>query len=140
MAVAGLRNIRHTLAMLKWIALSFLVLFLGLCAIAYLYSVSLRNAAIIEGRNALLVAAKDYAEHGYVTNYGSRGYQVWLSANFVRIGGTQYQCYITTTNGKFGDEGSLAMTTNHIFIWLDSKRPPKIIGTNYRAPIFPPRF
>jgi hypothetical protein len=88
----------------------------------------------------LKMAAKDYAEHGYVTNYGARSYQVWLSTNVVSIGGTQYQCFITTTNSKFYDEGSLAVTTNRVFIWLDSKRPPKIIGTNYRAPIFPQRF
>ena len=126
--------------MLKWVAIVFLVLFLGLCAVAYLYSVALRNAGIIEGRMFLKMAAKDFAEHGYVTNYGARSCQVWLSSNVVTIGSTQYQCFITTTNAKFYDEGSLAMTTNQTFIWLDSKRPPKIIGTNYRAPIFPPRF
>ena len=88
----------------------------------------------------LKMAAKDYAEYGYVTNYRASSYQVWLSTNIVSIGGTQYQCFITTTNGKFYGEGSLAMTTNQVFIWLDSKRPPKLIGANYRAPIFPPRF
>jgi hypothetical protein len=126
--------------MLKWISAIVILLSVGLCAIAYLYSISLRQAGIIEGRMFLRMAAKDLAEHGYVTNYGARSYQVWRSSNVVSIGGTQYQCFITTTNGKFYDEGSLAMTTNQVFIWLDSKRPPKIIGTNYRAPLFPPRF
>jgi hypothetical protein len=126
--------------MLKWIAIVFLILFLGLCSVAYLYSVALRNSGIIEGRWALKEAAKDYAEHGYVTNYGSRHYEVWLSTNMVSIVGTQYQCFITTHNSKFYDEGSLAITTNRVFIWLDKKRPPKIIDTNYRAPLFPPRF
>jgi len=126
--------------MLKWGGIVCLILFLGLCAVAYLYSVALRNAGIIEGRMDLKMAAKDYAEHGSVTNYGTKSYQVWLSSNLVSIGGTQYQCFITTTNGKFYGEGSLAMTTNQVFIWLESKRPPKIIGPNYRAPIFPPRF
>ena len=126
--------------MLKWVAIVILILFLGLCAVAYLYGVALRNAAIIEGRTDLKLAAKDYADHGYVTNNGARSYQVWLSTNVVSIGGTQYQCFVTTTNDKFYGEGSLAMTTNPVFVWLDSTRPPKIIGTNYRAPIFPPRF
>jgi hypothetical protein len=127
-------------AMLKWIGVVFLLLFLGLCTVAYLYSIALRQAGIIEGRLDLKMAAKDYSEHGYVTNYGASGYQVWLSSNVVSIGGTQYQCFITTTNREFYDEGALAMTTNQVFIWLDSKRAPKIIGTNYRAPLFPPRF
>ena len=126
--------------MIKWGGIVLLILFLGLCTIAYLYGVSLRNAAIIEGRMDLKMAAKDYVEHGYVTNYGARSYQVWLSTNVVNIGGTQYQCFITTTNDKFYDEGSLAMTTNQMFIWQDNTRPAKIIGENYRAPIFPPCF
>ena len=126
--------------MIKWVGIVLLILFLVLCTIAHLYGVSLRNAAIIEGRMDLKMAAKDYAEHGFVTNYGARSYQVWLSTNVVSIGGTQYQCFITTINDKFYDEGSLAMTTNQMFIWQDNMQPAKIIGTNYRAPIFPPRF
>ena len=131
---------RSPYLVLKWVAIVFLILFPGLCTIAYLYSVALRNAGIIEGRWTLKMAAKDYAEHGYVTNYGSRHAAVWLSTNVANIGGTQYQCFITTHNDKFYDEGSLAVTTNQVFIWLDSRRPPKIISTNYRAPLFAPRF
>ncbi|HEY4416763.1 MAG TPA: hypothetical protein VGO57_13820 [Verrucomicrobiae bacterium] len=126
--------------MLKWLSIIFLVLVLGLLAVGYLYGVSLRMAGVVEGRALLKMAAKDYVEHGYVTNYGASSYQVWLSTNNVSISGTQYQCFITTTNNKFGDEGSLAMTTNQVFIWLDRQRPPKLIDANYRPPIFPPRF
>jgi hypothetical protein len=74
-----------------------------------------------------MMAYKDYALHGYVTNYGASGYQVWLSTNVATIGGTQYQCFITVRDSKLSDEGTLAMTTNQVFIWLDAKRPPKII-------------
>lgn len=135
------RSVKRTRTlMLKWLGIAFLIFFLGLYLVAYLYSVSLRQAGIIEGRNSLRMAAKDFVEHGYVTNYGASSYEVWLSKTTVNIGGTQYLCYLTTTNGKFNDEGSLAMTTNQVFIWLDKRRPPKIIGASYRAPIFPPRF
>jgi hypothetical protein len=126
--------------MLKWVAAIILLLFLGLCTIVCLYSVSLRNAGIISGRVSLKIAYKDYLEHGYVTNYGGSGYQVWLSTNVVSVGGTQYQCFITVRDSKFYDEGTLAMTTNQLFIWLDAKRPPKIIPDKYKAPLFPPRF
>ncbi len=126
--------------MLKWAGAVVLLLFLSLCVIAYLYSVALRNAGIFSGRAMLRMAYKDYLAQGYVTNYGSSGYQVWLSTNSATIGGTQYQCFITVRDAKFGDEGLLAMTTNQVFIWQDAKRPPKIIDANYRAPIFPPRF
>lgn len=126
--------------MLKWVAAIVLLLFLALCAVSYLYGVSLRNAGIAVARNSLKMAYNDYLEHGYVTNYGASGYQVWLSTNVAMIGGTQYQCFITVRDSKFYDEGTLAMTTNQVFIWLDAKRPPKIIDLSYRAPLFPPRF
>jgi hypothetical protein len=126
--------------MLKWVAAILLLLFLGLCTVSYLYGVSLRNAGIIEGRSFLKVAAKDFAQFGYVTNVSSSSYRFWLSTNVVMIGGTQYHCYAEVGGGKFYDEGTLAITTNQIFIWLDSKRPAKIMDGNYRAPLFPPRF
>lgn len=126
--------------MLKWVAAIIIVFFLGLCVVSYLYGVSLRNAGIIQARGSLKMAFKDYQEHGYVTNYGASSYQVWLSTNVVTIGGTQYQCFITVRDSKFYDEGVLAMTTNQVFVWLDAKRPPKIIDASYRAPLFPPRF
>ena len=126
--------------MLKWLGAIILAVLLSGCVIAYLYGVALRNSGIFSARAMLKMAYKDYLTHGYVTNYGSSGYQVWLSTNVVTIGGTRYSCFITVRDTKFGDEGLLAMTTNQAFIWLDSKRPPKIIDANYRAPIFPPRF
>ena len=126
--------------MLKWVAAIIILLFLGLFTVSYLYGVSLRNAGMINGRSHLMIAHKDYLEHGYVTNYGVSSYQVWLSTNVATIGGTQYQCFITVRDSKFYDEGTLAMTTNQVFIWLDAKRPPKSSDASYRAPIFPPRF
>jgi hypothetical protein len=126
--------------MFKWIISIVLLLLVGLFAGGYLYGVSLRQAGIIQGRNALKIAAKDFRELGYVTNVWSSSCRFWLSTNVVTIGGTQYQCYAEVGGGKFYDEGTLAITTNEIFIWLDAKRPPKIIEANYRAPLFPPRF
>jgi hypothetical protein len=126
--------------MLKWITTIGLVLFLGLCVLGYLTGVSLRNAGISEGRHFLRIAAKDLAEHGYVTNFSSSNYRVWLSTNVATIAGTQYQCFAEIGGGKFSEEGTLAITTNQIFIWLDRKRSPKIIETTYSAPLFPPRF
>ncbi|MBI5772568.1 MAG: hypothetical protein HZA89_02355 [Verrucomicrobia bacterium] len=126
--------------MLKWATVIFVALLLGLYVVGYLYGVSLRNAGIDMGRASLKMAYKDYQQHGYVTNYASSGYQVWLSSNVVTIANTQYQCFITVRDHKFYNEGTLAMTTNQVFIWLDAKRPPKIIDANYRTPVFPPRF
>jgi hypothetical protein len=125
---------------MKWAVGVALAFFLGLFVVGYLYQVSLRNAGIIMAKNGLKQAKKDYEEYGYITNYGSSGYQVWLSSNIVTVGGTQYQCFFTARDERFYDEGVLAMTTNEVLIWLDAKRQPKIIDDNYRPQIFPPRF
>jgi hypothetical protein len=126
--------------MAKWIGGILFALFLGLCALAYLYSNALRDAGMAQAKTTLKMSLREYQNQGYVTNYGSTSYDVWLSTNHVNIEGTQYQCFVTTRNAKFNNEGLLAMTTNEVFIWLDAKRPPKIIGAHYKAPLFPPRF
>ncbi len=80
-----------------------------------------------------------YEQFGYVTNY-NRHSQVWRSSNIVSITGAEYACFFTARSERFNKEGSLAMTTNGVFIWLDAKRGPKIIDASYRPPFFPPRF
>jgi hypothetical protein len=127
--------------MFKWVAIVISVLVFAFCAFCYVSRVSERCYGLIEGRMTLKSAAMDIAGHDHFTysNYGS-SYGVWLSSNTVSIGGIQYRCFLVTTNHWFLDEGALAMTTNHEVIWLDSKRPPKLIDANYRPPMFPPRF
>ena len=124
---------------MKWILALIILFVLGLCSVSYLYGVSLRNAGIIHARTSLKQAFMEYQKSGYVTNYSSSS-QVWLSTNVVTIKGTQYQCFLTVRDSLFYNQGVLAMTTNQIFIWLDARRPPKIIEADYRAPLFPPRF
>jgi hypothetical protein len=38
------------------------------------------------------------------------------------------------------DGGTLAMTTNQVFIWLDPERAPKIITNGYRPSVFSKRY
>ena len=90
-------------------------------------------------KGELQQAAKDYLERGYVTNYSNLS-RVWHSSNIVSISGTEYECFITISNERFNGEGTLTVTTNGTFIWLDTKQGQKIIGAGYRTPFFPPRF
>jgi hypothetical protein len=117
-----------------------LLVYIGISVVAYLYGISLREAGMREGMWILRIAAQDLATYGYVTNVSSTAYKVSLSTKAVTIGGTQYQCYAEIGGGKFYDEGTLGITTNQTFIWLDRKHPAKIVGRNYRAPLFPPHF
>ena|ERR1044071_6558537 len=126
--------------MLKWTASFVAVLVWGFVAFSLLQGRSLRYASLIDGKNQLLVAYDDYTKHGHITNYPTSGYRVWLSTNSVAIGSTQYQCFAQVGGGWGYDGGTLAMTTNQFFIWLDTERPPKIITNGYRPSVFFKRY
>jgi hypothetical protein len=116
-----------------------LVLLGGLCFVAYCYAIALRGHAIGSAKGDLKIAIQDYATLGYTTNRSSHS-EVWRSSNIVTIAGTEYLCSFTVRTDRLHNEGVLAVTTNQVFIWLDDKRGPKIIGPGYRPPFFPPRF
>src|SRR5689334_6939437 len=125
--------------MIKWTATLVLVV-AALVMLSLLQRRSLRHASLIDGMNQLRVAYSDYMERGYVTNYPTSGYRVWLSTNTVTTGGTQYQCFAEVSGGWGYDGGTLAMTTNRTFIWLDTKRPAKIITIGDRPSLFSVRY
>jgi hypothetical protein len=126
--------------MLKWAASILAFLVGGFVALSLLQARSLRHASLIDGRNQLRVAYDDYTKSGHITNSPTSGYRVWLSTNVVTIGGTQYQCFAEVAGGWGYDGGTLAMTTNRVFIWLDTERPPKIITNGYMPAVFSKRY
>ncbi|HZR16290.1 MAG TPA: hypothetical protein VFE51_03100 [Verrucomicrobiae bacterium] len=126
--------------MLKWAASILALLVCGFVAFSLLQSRSLRHASLIDGRNQLRVAYDDYSKTGQITNHPTSGYRVWLSTNAVTIEGTQYQCFAEVGGGWGYDGGTLAMTTNQVFIWLDTERPPKIISNGYMPTVFSKRY
>jgi hypothetical protein len=126
--------------MIKWITATVLFLFLCICAVAMLHEQSSRYASIIIAKSTLRTAGKDYVEYGFVTNVYAPNDRIWLSSNVVTIAGTTYKCYVEIGGGQFERDGTLAMTTNRVFIWIDRKRPPKIIDDNYRPRLFPAGF
>jgi hypothetical protein len=126
--------------MLKWTVSIVALLVCAFVAFSLLQGQSNRRASLIGGINQLRVAHSDYTERGYITNYPTSGFRVWLSTNVVTIGSTQFQCFAEVGSGWGYDGGTLAMTTNQTFIWLDTQRPPKIIIPSHRPPLFKGRF
>jgi hypothetical protein len=112
-----------------------LLLFFGLLFLLPFFHRDERRVSIIAGEQALVWAYNDYTNSGVVTN-DSRTYQVWLSSNKLSIGGTQYQCLLELRSDRLADDGTLAMTTNRTFIWLDRNGPAKIIPAGYKPPLF----
>ncbi|MEO7677879.1 MAG: hypothetical protein ABIV39_14060, partial [Verrucomicrobiota bacterium] len=110
--------------MLKWTAFIAALLVCLLVLFSFAKGQSLRRASLLGGKNQLLVAYRDYTNSGHIANQPLSGYQVWLSTNVVTIDGTEYHCFAEVGGGWGYDGGRLTMTTNQIFIWLDTERPP----------------
>ncbi len=119
--------------MLKWILAVLVALACCLLVFCLLAGQAERTSYIKQHRYMLKIAAEDLAKYGYVTNIWTSVDRFYRSSNVVTIAGTQYQCYAEVRGGEFENEGSLAITTNEIFIWLSSNGPPKIIDIGYRA-------
>src|ERR1051325_3879563 len=122
MIITGLVTtiIRRKFPMLLRLLSALLLLFvLGVCFVAYSYGRALRNADLISGKNDLKQARMEYEQFGYVTNRRQHC-QVWCSSNVVSVAGKEHECFLTVRSERFNNEGSLAMTTNGVFIWLDA--------------------
>ena len=107
--------------MIKWVLSVVLLVICVLLALSVIHSTSLRRASLTDGMNRLRVAYDGYTVHGYVTitNRPTSSYQVWLSTNVVTIGSTKYHCFAEVGGGWGYEGGTLAITTNRGFIWLD---------------------
>jgi len=116
-----------------WIV--FYLLFICLGAFCVLAGRSERSAYMKQQINMLKIAAEDFAKYGYVTNVWSTDERFWLSTKVVTIAGTNYHCYAEVAGGQFGQEGTLAVTRNKVFIWLGSNQSPKIIDSEYKPPL-----
>ena len=88
------------------------------------------NMSVAKGM--LAAAYRTYTNTGSLTMFGG---DVWLSSNTVTVGGIRYQCFLQTRHPGFSGRGTLAMTTNFTFIWLDTNGMSKIIPTNYSPPL-----
>jgi hypothetical protein len=125
---------------LRWGISIVAVLISAFFALSLLQERSLRHASLIGGMNSLKVAYDDFTRYGYITNYPSSGFRVQLSSKTPTIDGTQYHCFAEVDGGWGYDGGTLAMTTNRVFIWLDPERTPKIITKGYIPAVFSRRY
>ncbi len=72
---------------------------------------------------------KEYDQGGYL-GYTSSSWRIWPTNVVASIGGTNYQCVLAAKFENHWGRGSLALTTNGVFIWLDEQGPPKIANGN----------
>ncbi len=89
----------------------------------------IRRTKLIGAMGFLNSAYKEYAQGGYL-GYTSSSWRIWPTNVVASIGGTNYQCVLAAKFENHWGRGSLALTTNGVFIWLDEQGPPKIANGN----------
>lgn len=115
------------------------VIFAFLMFFSLSYGQSLRRSGVMLARSVLKQAQHQFVQTGRVEPNGS--WKPFIFTNQITVDGVTYQCSVATPIVRFDEEGVLAMTTNEIFIWVDKKRPPKIIPVSgYRPRYFPESF
>jgi len=80
-------------------------------------------AALSDTSRAAMVEPKRY---GY--------FEIYTATNTVTVGGSSFLlAFYTAEEYQFTDEGRLAVTTNHQFVWLDHYRGAKLISDDYKV-------
>jgi hypothetical protein len=80
-----------------------------------------KRARFINFINDLKLADHDLRHYGSYTNQ-SKYSKIYACTNFYTVGGTNYQCEFCGEMEEFSNQGTLAISTNQIFIWIDKKR------------------
>ena len=81
------------------------------------------RARFISFMNDLKEAQLELRLNGVVTNKFIRS-RIHSCTNSIVVGGTNYQCEVSADRDEFSERGTLAITTNGVFLWLDKKRGP----------------
>jgi hypothetical protein len=103
----------------------------------------MRNTEIHVGRIALLNSLPSFLETGSLSNQwvaSSPERRIFPLTNTLHVAGKTYGCVMGYKSSHFADSGFLAVATNGVVLWVDSKRSPKIVDRSYVTRFFPPGF
>ena len=91
------------------------------------HSKSIDRALLVHSKSALLEAQRQLHEHGSVTNK-SRNTTLEVRRERLTVSGINFGSELAAQVPGFADFGSLLLTTNGVFIWMDRKSAPMILG------------
>jgi hypothetical protein len=106
------------------VTLTLLFLAGGLLLVAPFFIGKQQRVSLLKKKDLLMTAYREFTNTGSLKRFSG---DVWPSSNTVAIGNTQYQCSLELRHGG----GTLAITTNSMYIWLGPTGEPKIIPTDY---------
>jgi len=99
-----------------------------------------RKADVVAGKGILKLGFQDYLDRGIVPTSRNPYYDIWLCTNIVTVDSVRYQCCVAGRFGKYFGHRTLSMTTNGVFLLVDSNGPTKLIKSDYSPRRFPPGF
>jgi hypothetical protein len=103
----------------------------------------MRTTEIHMGRIALLNSLPSFLETGSASNEwvaGSRERSIFPLTNTLHVAGRTYGCIMGYKTTRFENFGFLAVSTNGVVLWVDSKKGPTIVDRGYLTRFFPPSF
>jgi hypothetical protein len=113
------------------------------CLWSTLFAWKMRNTEIHMGRIALLNSLPSFLETGSLSNQwvaSSPERSIFPLTNTLHVAGKTYGCVVGYKSSRFEDSGFLAVATNGVVLWVDSKRSPKLVDRNYVTRFLPPGF
>ena len=110
---------QHLVAHSIWFVGSLLAAFLLL--FCYAAGRAETRAKFINFMNDLKQADYELRHYGSFTNQ-FRYSRVYACTNCYTVGGVDYWCEFCGEQEEFSNRGTLAITTNQVFIWIDKKR------------------
>jgi len=122
---------------------TWLVLLLALSAVSLAVavqrnSIKARQTTLYRAEASLLAALND-PQHSHVAGAGATrkyGYFDVFPCNirFVVNKATYHCVFMTQPEYQFENHGTLAITPQRGFVWLDDRTGPKVISTGYQVP------
>ena len=138
-----MRVVRRMRKLIRIFTVALLVTGVVVCLWSALFAWTMRNTEIHMGRIALLNTLPSFLATGSLSNQwvaSSPERSLFALTNTLHVAEKTYNCVVGYRSGRFEDSGFLAVATNGVVLWVDSKRSPKIVDRSYVTRFFPPGF
>lgn len=117
---------------LLWLWALLVIVVAATCIANFYESPVDRRAWLTLSKVALTTADTDLHKSGGFTNRYQK-ITVTPYTNRFTVGGIDYQCELAAQCKRLNGRGFLAITTNRIFVWIDTKQSPTpLVKTNTR--------
>lgn len=124
---------------MKAVAVILVLVVLAFLGFSYFHSKSIDRARLISSKSALLGARQQLHTFGAITNVDRHVYIESLRTQ-VTVDGINFESELAAHLPGYTNAGFLLITTNGVFVWMDKKSGPTIVGGTGYPNRTAPRF